>query len=180
VLTITGVFIFLITVFGIVNVFVPYVGWYLSIGWKIKDAEPSDLALGMQRLGGGIVAAIGIVVMISGIIGWSQEKNWPDSFKDKVQNVRIADIQMGNQHFTKDEIEQVTKLIQEAPIYKAGEQESVFGYHAEVDITFTDGTEEAIYMQNGQMDIRPLRLDVYYTLQSDSLRELLLQKEGSN
>lgn len=53
---------------GILNVIKPRTGWYLSIGWKFKNAEPSDLALGMQVLGGIIAIIIGIVLMFRSFI----------------------------------------------------------------------------------------------------------------
>jgi hypothetical protein len=42
----------LFAVFGLINVFSPSTGWYLSVGWKFKDAEPSDVVLLLHRIGG--------------------------------------------------------------------------------------------------------------------------------
>lgn len=36
--------------------------WYLSEGWKFRDAEPSDLALGLGRLGGVVTIIVGLVI----------------------------------------------------------------------------------------------------------------------
>lgn len=47
----------LIFLSALVSVIWPYAGWYISIGWKFKDAEPSEAALLMQRI-------MGIVVML--------------------------------------------------------------------------------------------------------------------
>ncbi len=47
---------------GVLSIIKPRTGWYLSVGWKFKSAEPSDLALGMQVLGGIIAVIIGIVM----------------------------------------------------------------------------------------------------------------------
>lgn len=41
---------------GLFNAISPHTAWYLSSGWKYKNAEPSDAALGFARLGG--IAAI--------------------------------------------------------------------------------------------------------------------------
>ena len=48
---------------GIFNTVSPYNAWYLEYGWRYKDAEPSELALGMARFGG-IVAIVVAVCMI--------------------------------------------------------------------------------------------------------------------
>ena len=55
--------IFILLVLGIFNTAVPQAAWYLEYGWRYKDAEPSDLALGLNRLGGA-VAIIAAVILI--------------------------------------------------------------------------------------------------------------------
>ncbi len=54
----------LLIVLGAVNTFAPHAGWYLSYGWRFKDAEPSDLALSVGRVGGIIGIVIGIACLI--------------------------------------------------------------------------------------------------------------------
>lgn len=39
----------------------PRTSWYISHGWRYKNAEPSDLALGLGRVGGVIIIIIGII-----------------------------------------------------------------------------------------------------------------------
>ena len=55
--------IFLFLIVGVFNAAFPYAAWYLEYGWRYKNAEPSDMALGLSRLGG-IVAIIIAVIMI--------------------------------------------------------------------------------------------------------------------
>ena len=55
--------ILLLLVVGIFNTASPRSAWYLEYGWRYKNAEPSDLALGLNRLGG-IVAIIAAVIII--------------------------------------------------------------------------------------------------------------------
>lgn len=55
--------ILLLLAVGIFNTVSPYNAWYLAYGWRYKDAEPSDLALGEARFGG-IVALVVAVIMI--------------------------------------------------------------------------------------------------------------------
>lgn len=40
----------------------PHTAWYLQYGWRYKDAEPSDLVLGLNRAGGVIGIIVGVVL----------------------------------------------------------------------------------------------------------------------
>ncbi|UMZ74371.1 DUF6199 family natural product biosynthesis protein [Natranaerofaba carboxydovora] len=57
-----GVIIFAL---GLLGVFRPKTVWYLEIGWKVKDTEPSELALIANRVIGGILLIIGLGLMFS-------------------------------------------------------------------------------------------------------------------
>lgn len=50
---------------GIFNLAAPKVSWYLSYGWRFKDAEPSDAAITLSRIGGGIAVVIGVIMLIA-------------------------------------------------------------------------------------------------------------------
>lgn len=47
---------------GIWNAAAPQSAWYLSYGWRYKNAEPSDAALLLGRLGGVAAIVIGILL----------------------------------------------------------------------------------------------------------------------
>lgn len=53
----------IVILLGILNLLAPYVGWYMSIGWKLRDAEPSDLALAMNRISGVFMIIVGIFLL---------------------------------------------------------------------------------------------------------------------
>lgn len=53
----------LLIALGIWGAAAPRSVWYLSYGWRFKDAEPSDAALLAERLGGGIAVFIGIILL---------------------------------------------------------------------------------------------------------------------
>lgn len=55
--------IILLFIIGIWNVASPRSSWYISYGWRFKDAEPSDIALWVTKFGG-IVAIIVSLVLI--------------------------------------------------------------------------------------------------------------------
>ena len=57
--------IFFLLVIGVINTAWPQATWYLDVGWKVKDAEPSDAALIWGRVVGVallIIAAVMIIV----------------------------------------------------------------------------------------------------------------------
>lgn len=52
----------LLVLFGILEAVFPKVSWYLGHGWRYKDAEPSDLAIGLGRTVGILMIVIGILL----------------------------------------------------------------------------------------------------------------------
>ena len=54
--------IFILIAVGIFNTVWPRAAWYLEYGWRYKNAEPSDLVLGLNRFGG-IIAILVAVIM---------------------------------------------------------------------------------------------------------------------
>ena len=55
--------VILLAAIGVFNIVSPYYAWYLEYGWRYKNAEPSDLALGLNRVGG-VIAAIAAVILL--------------------------------------------------------------------------------------------------------------------
>ena len=47
---------------GVFNLVSPRTAWYLSYGWRFRDAEPSDEALVLGRVGGGAAVCIGLLL----------------------------------------------------------------------------------------------------------------------
>lgn len=58
-----GIILFLLFVGGI-NTACPQLTWYLDVGWKVKDAEPSEAALGWSRTVGVVLLIVAVVMMI--------------------------------------------------------------------------------------------------------------------
>lgn len=50
---------------GIANVAIPQAMWWLSEGWKFQNAEPSDLALTVGRIGGVILLIAAFILIVS-------------------------------------------------------------------------------------------------------------------
>lgn len=59
-----GLILFLLVV-GVINTAWPQATWYLDVGWKVKDAEPSDAALIWGRVVGVALLIIAAVMMIA-------------------------------------------------------------------------------------------------------------------
>lgn len=59
-----GGFGLLLAAVGLFNLLAPRTSWYLGYGWRFKDAEPSDEALVLGRVGGGIALLAGLLLMI--------------------------------------------------------------------------------------------------------------------
>ena len=51
----------LLVIFGIFEAVFPQASWWLSHGWRYKNAEPSELALGLGRMTGVIMVIAGII-----------------------------------------------------------------------------------------------------------------------
>ena len=55
--------IFLLAV-GIFNATKPETAWYLEYGWRFKDAEPSDSAIALNRLGGAVAIIVAVFLIV--------------------------------------------------------------------------------------------------------------------
>ncbi len=52
--------IFILLAVGIFNIAAPETAWMLEHGWRYKNAEPSDMALDLNRIGGGFAIIVAI------------------------------------------------------------------------------------------------------------------------
>ena len=53
----------IVLIFGFINIFSPKTSWWLEIGWRIKDAEPSHAALIMNRVSGVFMIIIASIII---------------------------------------------------------------------------------------------------------------------
>ena len=58
------ILIMLLIVIGLFNLFAPQTSWYLSHGWKYKNAEPSEAAIGLNRFGGGAALVLALILIL--------------------------------------------------------------------------------------------------------------------
>ena len=57
--------ILLLLVIGAINTACPKAAWYLEMGWKLKDAEPSEAALGANRVAGVLALVVGVILTLA-------------------------------------------------------------------------------------------------------------------
>lgn len=53
----------LMLLIGLFHAITPHTAWLLAYGWRFKHAEPSDLALGLNRIGGILAILIAIIML---------------------------------------------------------------------------------------------------------------------
>ncbi len=54
--------IFALAAVGMFHIISPYTAWYLEYGWRYRNAEPSEMALGFNRLGGAAALILAIIM----------------------------------------------------------------------------------------------------------------------
>lgn len=53
----------LLAAVGLWGLISPYSAWYVSHGWRYKDADPSETALAVERFGGGFAVVLAVVLL---------------------------------------------------------------------------------------------------------------------
>lgn len=55
----------MLVIFGLINIKFPAFNWFLTIGWMLRDAEPSDLVLIVNRIIGYFMLIAGVCYILS-------------------------------------------------------------------------------------------------------------------
>lgn len=50
---------------GVISIIAPRKMWYLNYGWRFKNAEPSDVAIVLNRVCGAVLVVIGLVFIFA-------------------------------------------------------------------------------------------------------------------
>ena len=92
-----GLFLLLV---GGLHLLLPKATWYLSIGWKIAGAEASDAYLAVSRIGGGVAATIGLVLLMVAFVQVGQRQssafNGWQRFRHQMTSSKITSIHLEN------------------------------------------------------------------------------------
>ncbi|MCG7378088.1 hypothetical protein MH215_13885 [Paenibacillus sp. ACRSA] len=154
----------------------PYLGWYLRLGWRLKDAEPSDLALSVDRILGVVLVIIGLILIVSSCSTGSQSNHtWAEQFKKKLDAGQVKEISIGMFNPTtlsEEETNTVVQLIQHAEL-RPFDTGNAFGSSNAGKITFMDGlsVELVIWGSSGGIELHPDATQTKYEIMSEELKE---------
>jgi len=111
---------------GLVVFAVPEVAWYLKEGWKFRDAEPSDMALVINKLGGVVGALIGIGIIIYGGTELMQGNElWAVLKVDDIDSVMVTSTSFEAIFLEEEEIKEMTRIVKKS--YPSEISEGAFG-----------------------------------------------------
>ncbi|MFC4812922.1 hypothetical protein [Paenibacillus sp. GCM10023250] len=170
---------FLLMLLGLFNALFPYPAWYLSIGWRIKDAEPTEAALFTNRAVGVIAAIVGLIVLISSCsLGGGGSSGHVASFQKRllageVQELKVMAGAEPTAAVSKEELAQAVDLMAHAPM-DGFTPDMLFSGAGEVTIVYKDGTtDDLLITPSGGIELHPRSSDKAYRIQSDELESLL-------
>lgn len=180
-------FVLALTIFGIIITIYPYFGWYLSIGWQFQNAEPSDFALTMQRIGGFIASVIGVIYLITTIISnvstFNDRMSWADEFKEKLttEEVRSIRIGLGGTSLSEEERIEIMSIIRDADIHHVKTSKSnsndpwgpSHSWEDQIEIIFKDGESESILSVGTEFEISSDVRNTKFVFSSEPLRRWL-------
>lgn len=171
----TGFIGFLFIISGLIAAISPYSAWYLSHGWRFKNAEPSDLALSTERIVGIVLVIAGFIMVLSSCSAGSTERNWPDHFKEKLTAGEVQEISIGFMTpvtLTTEETTEVVRMMEEAELIPM-DSSHVSGANNSGFIKFTNQTtvEIEFFGNSSRIELHPNNMDNIYIIDSEDLEK---------
>lgn len=167
-----GLFGLILMVFGIISAVSPQSAWYISIGWKFKDAEPSDAALAMHRITGVIGVVIGIILIVSSCSSSFVSTKWEKQFQERVEAGEVTSIsfEYGQRTISAEEQDKLVGMIKEATLTRF-DLGSSYGYSGAGEIIFRDGekVELILFGPSGGIELHPGEVSHAYRINSGEL-----------
>lgn len=168
---------FLLIVFGALGAAFPYAAWYLSIGWKIEDAEPSEAALAVNRVGGVVAVIIGLIVLVSSCSAQG-DSNYGEYFQKRlndagyVQAIRVG-IGDSAKALPQEELDRAVDLMAHAKM-TAFDPGDAYGAMGEATIVYSDGTTDELLLfgPSGGIELHPPTAGKAYKFGSTELESL--------
>lgn len=143
---------------GALGAISPYSAWYLSTGWKFKDAEPSEAALLMNRLGGIAGVIVGLVVLVSSCSMAGGERAVAKQFQNRLLAGEVRDIKVGfgeARSLSKEDLDQAVELMASSPM-SAFDPGNAYGASGKATIYYEDGTtDELVFSPTGGIELHP-------------------------
>ncbi|MCR8659010.1 DUF6199 family natural product biosynthesis protein [Paenibacillus endoradicis] len=171
-----GLIGFLFLVGGLIGFFSPQTAWYLSIGWKLRDSEPSDAVLAWNRISGVILVLIGFIMIASScanlFTGGSQGR-WAEQFQQRVEAGEISSISIiisPAKKLTDDELSEVSPFIREATLIPFDIPNS-YSSSGHGTLKFNDGFEVDLefFGSSGGIELHPNDIDKGFKIESVQL-----------
>lgn len=167
-----------VLIFSIIAIFSPRTPWYLSTGWKFKEAEPSDFALGMNRFLGVIAAIVSVIIILSSIISSMIINNWPNEFVDRLNSDNVLSIVLERNfdetlRLQSSKIENALQIIKNVNM-KKGDSRNTFWFTSSgtIEIKFRNYDKVKIYNSSGnEFYIEQYDLDIEYMFESEELKK---------
>ncbi|WP_405171168.1 DUF6199 family natural product biosynthesis protein [Paenibacillus sp. FSL H8-0280] len=171
----TGIIGVVVLIIGIITAIWPYFAWYVRLGWKFKDAEPSDLALNAGRISGIVLVIVGFILIVSSCsTGRGADSKWAEQFKEKLNAGQVKEISIGMINptiLTEEEKNTVIQMIQDAELrpFDAGD---AFGSNNAGKITFIDETslDIVIFGPSGGIELHPKFTETEFEIMSEELK----------
>lgn len=164
---------FAILIIGLFNLFAPRAAWFVSIGWKIRDAEPSDTSLIVYRIGGGVACIIAIFLFIAGT-GVKDSSTPEQLIRSNLESGQIQSATLQTQIISSFNSDEVISWIINANWNKPAidySKQTGFSALVELDLYYTAGNQIVIFdMGNGQFGISENGLYPEYVFASPSLK----------
>ncbi|MCZ8514969.1 hypothetical protein O9H85_21600 [Paenibacillus filicis] len=183
---------FFLLIIGLMNLIFPYASWFLYIGWKIRNAEPSDAYLLFSRIVGGIVSAVAIIVIVVAFVQTGQQQahamdGW-NMFQKEMTVNNISSIEEENNSKVKATPKQIQEFVHDIQGLSAtqygtkngggGRTGGAFYAQNSFLITCADGYHVVLINEdnNGNFGIAgPAWLAPDYEFTSDTLNEWVRQ-----
>lgn len=159
---------------GLIAAIWPYSAWYLQLGWKLNDAEPSPLAISVQRIMGVMFVIIGSIMIVSSCtVGGYSESNWPKQFKEKLAAEQVLEINIGMIApitLTQEETNAMIQMIKAAELIPF-EPGNAYGANNTGEIVFRDQTSVKLvfFGPSGRIELHPENSVKKYAIVSKEL-----------
>jgi len=157
-----GLLGFIVLIFGLISVFSPHTIWYLSIGWKLKDSEPSDAALTMNRVSGVIAVFLSIIILFSScsaMFAGGGGNQWKKDFQARVAAGEISQISFfsgGDKYLTEEQQQEMIEILQEAVLtsFDTGDGYSAAGT-GWIQFENGDRVDLVLFGKSGGIELHP-------------------------
>lgn len=168
----------LVLIMSIVAIFAPHTSWYLSTGWRFKNAEPSNLILAVNRIVGFIAAFISVFVIVSSFGNSVSQNNWTDKFVGRLESDQVESISIGifdTIRLENEEAKNIANIIRNINMEKRDAQD-VSGYSEVIIIDFVHHDKVKIYNLGSKFWINTDEVNVEYLFTSKALQDWLNTK----